>query len=166
MLLCSLQTMNGIEVRGSLGEARPPDSLCLPIMKGKKVFIVWKWNALTKHCSLDSCTFFFCLFKHDSPSCSFRVTQTYDTGACVYFYFAFNYRGLSDPVHVYEQVEVRAVTSTLCHGPVLSYITITSDDSYKIWVNVVLFLFPSMQLEKRSLPMEGACHITMEVIQT
>lgn len=35
-----------------------------------------------------------------------RVTQTYDAGACVYFYFAFNYRGLSDPVHVYEQVEV------------------------------------------------------------
>lgn len=35
-----------------------------------------------------------------------RVTQTYDAGACVYFYFAFNYRGLSDPIHVYEQVEV------------------------------------------------------------
>lgn len=35
-----------------------------------------------------------------------RVTQTYDAGACVYFYFAFNYRGLSDPVHVYEEVEV------------------------------------------------------------
>ncbi|NWI26724.1 ADAS protein, partial [Sula dactylatra] len=35
-----------------------------------------------------------------------RVTQTYDAGACVYFYFAFNYRGISDPVHVYEQIEV------------------------------------------------------------
>uniref|UniRef100_A0A673L8B9 Alkylglycerone-phosphate synthase n=1 Tax=Sinocyclocheilus rhinocerous TaxID=307959 RepID=A0A673L8B9_9TELE len=32
-----------------------------------------------------------------------QVTQTYDAGACVYFYFAFNYRGLNDPVHVYEQ---------------------------------------------------------------
>lgn len=41
-----------------------------------------------------------------------RVTQTYDAGACVYFYFAFNYRGLADPVHVYEQVEVE--TDTLC----------------------------------------------------
>ena len=36
------------------------------------------------------------------------MTQTYDAGACVYFYFAFNYRGLSDPVHVYETIEVRA----------------------------------------------------------
>lgn len=49
---------------------------------------------------------FFCLFKHDSYLFSYRVTQTYDAGACVYFYFAFNYRGLSEPVHVYEQVEV------------------------------------------------------------
>lgn len=48
----------------------------------------------------------FYLFKHDSYLFSYRVTQTYDAGACVYFYFAFNYRGLSDPVHVYEQVEV------------------------------------------------------------
>lgn len=43
---------------------------------------------------------------HVLPVSSCRVTQTYDAGACVYFYFAFNYRGLSDPVHVYEQVEV------------------------------------------------------------
>uniref|UniRef100_A0A1I8F1V4 Alkylglycerone-phosphate synthase n=1 Tax=Macrostomum lignano TaxID=282301 RepID=A0A1I8F1V4_9PLAT len=34
-----------------------------------------------------------------------RVTQTYDAGACVYFYFAYNYRGLPDPVHLYEEVE-------------------------------------------------------------
>lgn len=43
--------------------------------------------------------------KHYFVTC--RVTQTYDAGACVYFYFAFNYRGLSDPVHVYEEIEVR-----------------------------------------------------------
>ena len=35
-----------------------------------------------------------------------RVTQTYDVGACMYFYFGFKYAGLSDPVHVYEQIEV------------------------------------------------------------
>uniref|UniRef100_A0A8B9J6L6 Alkylglycerone-phosphate synthase n=1 Tax=Astyanax mexicanus TaxID=7994 RepID=A0A8B9J6L6_ASTMX len=40
------------------------------------------------------------------PLSTCRVTQTYDAGACVYFYFAFNYRGLGDPIHVYEQVEV------------------------------------------------------------
>lgn len=49
------------------------------------------------------------------PSCpSCRVTQTYDAGACVYFYFAFNYRGLSDPVHVYEQVEVLRIRASYC----------------------------------------------------
>ncbi|NXU01163.1 ADAS protein, partial [Buphagus erythrorhynchus] len=35
-----------------------------------------------------------------------KGTQQNDAGACVYFYFAFNYRGISDPVHVYEQIEV------------------------------------------------------------
>lgn len=29
-----------------------------------------------------------------------------------------------------------------------------------------IFLFLSMQLEKRSLPTEGACHITMEVLKS
>ncbi|NXU27929.1 ADAS protein, partial [Thalassarche chlororhynchos] len=41
-----------------------------------------------------------------APFFTCRVTQTYDAGACVYFYFAFNYRGISDPIHVYEQIEV------------------------------------------------------------
>lgn len=52
---------------------------------------------------------------------SHRVTQTYDAGACVYFYFAFNYRGLSDPVHVYEQVEVSPTPSIMqCSCPVIT----------------------------------------------
>ena len=38
--------------------------------------------------------------------CIFRVTQTYDAGACVYFYFGFNYRGVADPVRLYEDIEV------------------------------------------------------------
>lgn len=37
----------------------------------------------------------------------FRVTQVYDTGACVYFYFGFRYVGIKDPVKVYESIEVR-----------------------------------------------------------
>lgn len=59
------------------------------------------------------------MFKHDSHLFSYRVTQTYDAGACVYFYFAFNYRGLSDPVHVYEQVEVQPRTFLSTVSPVL-----------------------------------------------
>ncbi|XP_016379012.1 alkyldihydroxyacetonephosphate synthase, peroxisomal-like [Sinocyclocheilus rhinocerous] len=50
-----------------------------------------------------------------------RVTQTYDAGACVYFYFAFNYRGLNDPVHVYEQVEHAAREEILANGGSLSH---------------------------------------------
>ena len=36
----------------------------------------------------------------------FRVTQVYDSGACVYFYFGLNYRGLPNPLEVYEEIEV------------------------------------------------------------
>lgn len=36
------------------------------------------------------------------PFISFRVTQIYDTGAAVYIYFGFLYRGLADPVAVYS----------------------------------------------------------------
>lgn len=36
-----------------------------------------------------------------------RVTQTYDAGACVYFYFGFNYRGIQNPVQLYEEIEVK-----------------------------------------------------------
>lgn len=39
------------------------------------------------------------------PFISFRVTQVYDTGACVYIYFGFIYQGLSDPVAAYSQIE-------------------------------------------------------------
>ena len=46
-----------------------------------------------------------------------RVTQTYDVGACMYFYFGFKYTGLSDPVHVYEQIEVgNVITEHVTYG--------------------------------------------------
>jgi alkyldihydroxyacetonephosphate synthase len=35
------------------------------------------------------------------PFISARVSQVYDTGACVYIYFGFIYQGLTDPVGVY-----------------------------------------------------------------
>uniref|UniRef100_W5KIF4 Alkylglycerone-phosphate synthase n=1 Tax=Astyanax mexicanus TaxID=7994 RepID=W5KIF4_ASTMX len=55
------------------------------------------------------------------PPLSTCVTQTYDAGACVYFYFAFNYRGLGDPIHVYEQVEHAAREEILANGGSLSH---------------------------------------------
>ncbi|XP_064832997.1 alkyldihydroxyacetonephosphate synthase, peroxisomal-like isoform X5 [Oncorhynchus masou masou] len=55
------------------------------------------------------------------PLTSCRVTQTYDSGACIYFYFAFNYRGLADPVYTYEQVEHGAREEILANGGSLSH---------------------------------------------
>ncbi|XP_018413584.1 PREDICTED: alkyldihydroxyacetonephosphate synthase, peroxisomal isoform X2 [Nanorana parkeri] len=55
------------------------------------------------------------------PLSTCRVTQTYDAGACVYFYFAFNYRGISDPVHVYEEIEFAAREEILANGGSLSH---------------------------------------------
>lgn len=44
----------------------------------------------------------FCLFV-----CLFvRVTQTYDAGACIYFYLAFNYSGISNPIAAFDEIEV------------------------------------------------------------
>lgn len=47
---------------------------------------------------------------------SCRVTQTYDAGACVYFYFGFRYNSQSDPVHTYEEIENCARDEILASG--------------------------------------------------
>ena len=41
------------------------------------------------------------------PPLPCRVTQTYDAGACVYFYLCFKYTGISDPMRTFDDVEVR-----------------------------------------------------------
>ncbi|XP_023574948.1 alkyldihydroxyacetonephosphate synthase, peroxisomal, partial [Octodon degus] len=55
------------------------------------------------------------------PFSTCRVTQTYDAGACIYFYFAFNYRGISDPLTVFEQTEAAAREEILANGGSLSH---------------------------------------------
>lgn len=55
------------------------------------------------------------------PFVSCRVTQLYETGACVYFYFGFVWTGLADPVHTFELIEQRARESILAHGGTLSH---------------------------------------------
>lgn len=52
---------------------------------------------------------------------SCRVTQTYDAGAAVYFYFGFNYEGRSDPVEAYEHIENCARDEILSSGGSLSH---------------------------------------------
>lgn len=55
---------------------------------------------------------------------SCRVTQTYDVGSCVYFYFGFNWTTLpetSDPLSVYERLEEMARDEILASGGSLSH---------------------------------------------
>lgn len=57
----------------------------------------------------------------NEPYLTCRVTQLYDTGACIYFYFGFFYKGLPDPVHVYEAIESAAREEIIAHGGSLSH---------------------------------------------
>lgn len=52
---------------------------------------------------------------------SCRVTQTYDAGACVYFYFGFNYSQLSNPVEIYEHIESVARMEIIQSGGSISH---------------------------------------------
>ncbi|GAB1609457.1 alkyldihydroxyacetonephosphate synthase, peroxisomal-like [Argonauta hians] len=55
------------------------------------------------------------------PFVTCRVTQTYDCGACVYFYFAYNYRGVANPVQAYEEIESKARDEILANGGSISH---------------------------------------------
>lgn len=57
--------------------------------------------------------------KHFLVSC--RLTQTYDSGCCIYFYMGFNYGELEDPVGSYEAIEHAAREEILACGGSLSH---------------------------------------------
>ncbi|XP_035903057.1 alkyldihydroxyacetonephosphate synthase [Anopheles stephensi] len=57
--------------------------------------------------------------QHYLISC--RVTQTYDAGACVYFYFGFNHAGFANPVTIYEEIENKARDEILASGGSISH---------------------------------------------
>ncbi|KAF2879575.1 hypothetical protein ILUMI_26600 [Ignelater luminosus] len=50
-----------------------------------------------------------------------RVTQTYDAGCVIYFYFAFNYRHIDNPVEVYNQIEEKARDEIIASGGSISH---------------------------------------------
>jgi len=54
---------------------------------------------------------------------SARVTQVYDAGACIYFYFGFNYGSMHvlEAVHVYEELETLARNEIMASGGSLSH---------------------------------------------
>ncbi|VDP12134.1 unnamed protein product [Heligmosomoides polygyrus] len=52
---------------------------------------------------------------------SCRVTQVYDAGACVYFYFGFNTRGVSNALEVYDKIETAARDEIIACGGSISH---------------------------------------------
>jgi alkyldihydroxyacetonephosphate synthase len=56
-----------------------------------------------------------------NPFLSARVTQLYDTGVCIYFYFGFYYKGVPNPHEVYLELENIARDEILKAGGSLSH---------------------------------------------
>lgn len=55
------------------------------------------------------------------PFVTCRVTQVYQTGVCIYFYFGFHHKGLARPNEVYAQLERAARDEILKSGGSLSH---------------------------------------------
>ncbi|MBM4384306.1 MAG: FAD-binding oxidoreductase [Deltaproteobacteria bacterium] len=55
------------------------------------------------------------------PFISVRVTQLYEAGACLYFYFAFYYKGVEHPSEVFAELERAARDEILKNGGSLSH---------------------------------------------
>jgi alkyldihydroxyacetonephosphate synthase len=55
------------------------------------------------------------------PFITARITQIYDTGAVVYFYFAFYHKGVENPSQVYAEIEHAARDEILKAGGSLSH---------------------------------------------
>lgn len=55
------------------------------------------------------------------PFVSCRVTQTYDVGSCVYFYFGFSFKGVDNPVEKFNAVEHAAREEILACGGSISH---------------------------------------------
>ena len=56
-----------------------------------------------------------------TPFVTCRVTQLYPTGVCIYFYFAFYFKGLSKPAEIYAEIEQAARDEILRCGGSLSH---------------------------------------------
>ncbi|PKL80118.1 MAG: oxidase [Candidatus Melainabacteria bacterium HGW-Melainabacteria-1] len=55
------------------------------------------------------------------PFVTCRVTQIYDTGACVYFYLGISYKGVEQPTQIFNQLENAARDEILSSGGSLSH---------------------------------------------
>lgn len=82
------------------------------------------WSNITTLCEQTKLTIYNAakqLGVTKQPFVSCRVTQLYDTGVCVYFYFGFVWTGLTDPVHAFETIEQMARDTVIQCGGSLSH---------------------------------------------
>jgi len=55
------------------------------------------------------------------PYVSARITQLYDTGCAVYFYYGFKYKGLNEPLRAFDDLEHQAREAILENGGSISH---------------------------------------------
>lgn len=55
------------------------------------------------------------------PYISARITQLYDTGCAIYFYYGFKYKGLSEPLKAFDDLEYQAREVILENGGSISH---------------------------------------------
>jgi len=60
-------------------------------------------------------------FLPGNPFISYRITQLYDEGVCVYFYFSMNFENVKDPSHVFSEIEHSARNEIMKQGGSLSH---------------------------------------------
>jgi alkyldihydroxyacetonephosphate synthase len=56
-----------------------------------------------------------------TPFVTSRVTQVYETGVAIYFYFGFHHQGVEDPIGVYSEIERAARDEILSAGGSVSH---------------------------------------------
>eukprot|EP00936_MAST-01D_sp_MAST-1D-sp1_P002812 g2812.t1 len=56
-----------------------------------------------------------------TPFVSCRISQVYDTGVCIYFYFGFLFGGLDNPVATFDEIYAEARDEIMSHGGSLSH---------------------------------------------
>lgn len=107
-----------------MGSLQPAVSQC------KAAYCIGRWHLLELDLTIRFQLITYCfrfLFKecskrnihHYTVSC--RVTQTYDAGACIYFYFGFRSLDIPNPVEVFEAIEHSAREQILACGGSLSH---------------------------------------------
>lgn len=87
-------------------ETSAPWSQVLPLIEGVKKRITAEYTARALP---------------GKPFITARVTQIYPTGACIYFYFAFYYKGVPNPSETHHAIEEAARDEILKQGGSLSH---------------------------------------------